>query len=357
MQRRILIIAPTSMLGGAERNIALLARFMPKDRYRLSLATTFGTGDLTRAFHEEGLAAEEFRYAANPLRVGDLLSYVSHLRPELIHSFLLRGNWIASSLHRWFRTPWIASERGLDAPRPAWKSAANRSFLATARMVLAVSDPVREILIRRDRIPADKIRVLTGGIPPAEPILPWPAGWPALSRPRLVTLGHLRPEKNVALSVRLLAHVRSQGLDASLTLMGEGPERSAIEKLARELDVEGRLHAPGNILDARRLLAHFDLLVIPSKEEGFPNVMLEAWQAGLPVLSTDTPGAREISGPLNAAMLVDEHGLCGAAAALLGDTALLRDYAGRGRARAGDFSIERVVDQLSRLYDEVLSTP
>ena len=196
--RRILIVTPDSKLGGAERNMALLARFMPKDRFRFSLATTFGTQDLIRSFHEQGLAAEEFRFGSNPLRLADLYSYAGHLRPHLIHSFLLRGNWIAAQLARRRRVPWIASERGLDILRPGWKASVNRFMLSSASLVLAVSSPVRDILIARDRIPADRIRVLHGGIAPADPPTDswaspdsrsaWcsgrPAGWPWSRGPR-----------------------------------------------------------------------------------------------------------------------------------------------------------------------------
>ncbi len=351
---KVLIITPTSKLGGAERNIGLLARAMPRDRVTLALATTFGTGDLNRIFNGEGLEAEEFHYAENPLRVRDLYRYVARLQPDIIHSWLLRGNWIARGLkiaHP--RIPWIAAERGLDITRPPWKARVNRALLASADRILAVSEPVRQILITRDKLDAGRIHVLPGGIPPVEPPLPLPAGTPPLSRPRLVGVGHLRAEKDQALSLHALAHVRQNGIPASLTLFGDGPERPRLDHLVRELGLQEAVHFAGNVLEARRMLSHFDLLVLPSKEEGFPNVILEAWQAGIPAFSTHTPGAAEISGPDRAALLVPAADFAPALLALLRDPGQLADLAARGSTRVLDFSIAKVVADLLGHYEAV----
>jgi glycosyltransferase involved in cell wall biosynthesis len=352
---RILVVTPTSKLGGTERNIALLADFLPRDRFTLSLATTFGTGDLVAHFRARGLEAEEFRYAENPSRIIGLFDYVRRIRPHIIHSFLLRGNWISWALTRFNPAiPWIASERGLDITRPEWKAGVNRLFLRSSKLVLAVSEPVREILIRRDRLDPAGIEVMTGGIPPAPPPLPEPDAWKALPRPRLVTLGHLRPEKNIGLSIRAFAAARRDGVAGSLVLIGDGVERSSLEALARELGVADLVHFAGNILEGRRLLSHADLLILPSKEEGFPNVILEAWQAGLPVLSTDTPGAREISGPDDAACLVAESALPSRLITILRSPAELQVYRERGAERVKLFGIERVIERLSGVYDRFL---
>lgn len=347
----VLIITPDSKLGGAERNIALLAGAMPRDACRLSLATTFGTGDLVRIFRERSLSAEEFRYAEDPRRVVELFRYVEKLKPDVIHSFLLRGNWIARALKlRLPHVPWIASERGLDITRPAWKAGVNRWMLSNADLVLAVSEPVRQILIDRDALPAEKIRVLHGGVSPAEPPLPLPADFPDLPRPRIVAVGHLRPEKNQALAIAALAKARHAGSTASLTLFGDGPERARLDTIARDLGISGVVHFAGNVLNARRMLSHFDLLILPSKEEGFPNVMLEAWQAGIAVLSTDTPGAREISGPDDAACLVSAADMPEALMRILAEAGERVTFAERGRSRLHAFTIDTVISQLLEHY-------
>lgn len=355
---KVLIITPDSKLGGAERNMALLAQSVPRDRVTFSLATTFGTGDLVRIYRDLGLRAEEFSYRSRPGRLLDLRRYVQDIQPDLIHSWLLRGNWIAALLRAsGMHTPWIAAERGLDITRPAWKATLNRHMLAGADRVLAVSEPVRRILIERDKLPAGKVHVLPGGVPLPEPPLPVPSTLPDLPRPRLVGVGHLRPEKNQDLTLEALAHVRSRGIPASLVLFGDGVERPGLEERARALGLSGVVHFAGNVLDARRMLSSFDLLVLPSKEEGFPNVILEAWQAGIPAFSTRTGGALEIAGPDQAALLVEPADFPAALASLLADPARMAELAAKGRERVRHFTIDAVVERLLAHYEDVVGGP
>lgn len=352
---KVLIITPDSKLGGAERNMALLAQAVPRDRVTFSLATTFGTGDLVRIFQEQGLRAEEFDYRRSPGRLVDLRRFVEDVQPDLIHSWLLRGNWIASMLKAsGIRAPWIAAERGLDITRPAWKATLNRQMLRGVDRVLAVSEPVRRILLDRDKLPAEIVHVLPGGVPRPDPPLPLPASFPDLPRPRLVGVGHLRPEKHQALTLEALAYVRSRGIPASLVLFGDGVERPALEERARSLGLAGVVYFAGNVLEARRMLSSFDLLVLPSKEEGFPNVILEAWQAGIPAFSTRTGGAVEIAGPAEAAMLVEPADFPASLARLLADPELMASLAARGRDRVRDFTIDSVVSRLLTHYEEVV---
>jgi glycosyltransferase involved in cell wall biosynthesis len=111
-----------------------------------------------------------------------------------------------------------------------------------------------------------------------------------------------------------------------------------------------RIFFAGRVLEGRRLLHHFDLLVLPSKEEGFPNVILEAWQAGIAVLSTDTPGARFIAGPEAAARLVEPNELHAHLAALIDDDAERKRLSELGRARVGEFEIERVIQRVITIW-------
>lgn len=356
--RRILILAPYSTLGGAERNIALMARHLDMRRYEVLLITCGGTGDLARACRNAGWRTEEYPVFAHPPAFFNMRAAVRRFRPDLIHSFLLRGNWLAGLLVRLLPSvPWLAAERSCDLVRPAWRAALNRRLLARAHAVLAVSAPVREILMRRDRIPAEKIRIVPGGVEAAAPPLPLPKAIAALPRPRLICLGQLRREKNQALALRTLAHLRDQGSPASLSFFGDGPERRGLETLARELELADRVHFAGSHPEARRFLRHFDLMILPSSEEAFPNVILEAWQTDLPVVTTDTAGARAMDGGSDAVELAAENDLPGAVVRLLADSARQETLRRNGAARVRDFAVERALDQITRTWEEAITAP
>jgi hypothetical protein len=70
-------------------------------------------------------------------------------------------------------------------------------------------------------------------------------------------------------------------------IVGEGPERGALEAIARDLGLAGRVRMPGFIADPAAWYAHGDLFVLPSRWEGFGNVIVEAMACGLPVVAFD----------------------------------------------------------------------
>jgi glycosyltransferase involved in cell wall biosynthesis len=79
--------------------------------------------------------------------------------------------------------------------------------------------------------------------------------------------------------------------EVDLVILGEGPLRRRLEEQARGLGVSERVHLPGFVSDPIHVLKHSSLFVLPSRWEGFGNVVVEALAAGTPVVSTDCPGA------------------------------------------------------------------
>ena len=112
------------------------------------------------------------------------------------------------------------------------------------------------------------------GVAPA--VLPAPAG-----AAKLVALGRLHANKGFDVLLRALALLPG----AHLSLAGEGPERAALEGLAAELGVAGRVAFLGWRRDTGALLAGCDVFVCPSRHEPLGNVVLEAWSAARPVVA------------------------------------------------------------------------
>lgn len=113
---------------------------------------------------------------------------------------------------------------------------------------------------------------------------------------RVVSVGRLRPEKNMSLLVKAFSLIAGEFGDATLTIYGEGPERKALEKMICKLNMSGRVFLPGVKPDVLEQIKDAALFVLPSNYEGFPNVLLEAMALKLPVISTDFASgvAREI---------------------------------------------------------------
>ena len=122
--------------------------------------------------------------------------------------------------------------------------------------------------------------------------------------PRILTVGKLKEEKDQQLLFRAFAQLPRE-LDARLMIAGDGPLLGQLQSLAQELGVANRVLFPGHVADCWPLYASANLFVLPSREESFGNVLVEALHAGLPIVSTRTTGAAEVLGEGRFGILVD----------------------------------------------------
>ena len=118
------------------------------------------------------------------------------------------------------------------------------------------------------------------------------------SGPTVVSLGRLAREKGQWHLIRAVKHLRDEGLDVKLLILGEGPLRGALEDLVRKEHLDGIVKMPGFVKNPFRYMARADAAVFPSLFEGFSNAIPEAMACGIPCISTDhKSGAREILAP------------------------------------------------------------
>lgn len=146
----------------------------------------------------------------------------------------------------------------------------------------------------------------------------------------VLALGRLHANKAFDVLVRALPHL--PGVHA--VIAGEGPERAALEALARQEGVSGRLHLLGWRTDQAALLAACDVFVCPSRHEPLGNVIIEAFSAARPVVAADASGPLELVQP-GLGLLVpreDPRALAHAIIAMLDDPALAARLAWSGRA-------------------------
>ena len=106
--------------------------------------------------------------------------------------------------------------------------------------------------------------------------------------------GRLAPEKNYLVLVEALAQLRQSNVDAQLLVVGDGPQRSALESLARERGVAEFMSLIGQQDDVRPALAALDVFVLPSTNETFSNAALEAMSMARPVILSRVGGAPEM---------------------------------------------------------------
>ncbi len=173
---------------------------------------------------------------------------------------------------------------------------------------------------------------------------------PELSRekPSILCVAHLYPRKDVA---TLLAAIARLETDAVLRVAGGGPELRRLRRIARRLRLGSRAELLGHVPFAR-LAAEYrraDVFCLPSKQEGFGIVFLEAMAAGIPIVAARTPAVTELLGDGDYGVLVppcDAAALAEALDRLLGDPAERQRLAGAGRQRVQSYDADRVAGEV-----------
>lgn len=113
----------------------------------------------------------------------------------------------------------------------------------------------------------------------------------------LLHVGSFRPEKNHVGLLEIVRHVVKAIDPAVLICVGDGRERARIERAARERGLAAIVRFEGTQLDVKRYMAAADVLVFPSRFEGFGNVLVESQDAELPIVASDIAAHREVVAP------------------------------------------------------------
>jgi glycosyltransferase involved in cell wall biosynthesis len=220
-----------------------------------------------------------------------------------------------------------------------------RALARRASRVIAITQALARFQIDRVGLPPDKVEVIHYGLddlPQAWGTNP-PDPVPHDTRV-LLAVCRLEAQKGVDVAIRALAEIP----DAHLVVLGEGPQRMELERLADE-----RVHLPGRVPDVAAWLRRADVLVHPVRWEGFGLAVLEAMLAGLPVVATNVSSLPELVG--DAGILVppdDPSALAAAVNRVLADPT---GYGERGRERArSEFSVARMADRTLAVYERTI---
>jgi glycosyltransferase involved in cell wall biosynthesis len=122
----------------------------------------------------------------------------------------------------------------------------------------------------------------------------------------IVCVGELRPVKAIDVLIEALALLRRTGRRVSATIAGEGPEGAPLKAQAQRLDIADQVRFIG-YCPAREAFSLGRMLIIPSRAESLPYVVLEAAAAGVPIIATAVGGVPEIFGPQADALIPPER--------------------------------------------------
>ncbi|MEL6168263.1 MAG: glycosyltransferase [Pseudomonadota bacterium] len=302
---RISIFLPSLDGGGAEKVMIGLANGFAGQGLSVDLVVARAQGP-RREEIGDGVTLIDLDVARIARAARPLSSYLRTARPEAFLSALTHANVVlvlAARLAR-YQGRIVVSERNSLTHLQAKKGTKARLRLALARMAYRASDGV----IAVSEALATELQAFLG--PSSPPVLAIPnpvdldritkrmteppgVALPCAPRNLVVAIGRLAPQKGF--DVLLDAFAGGNDAGRHLMILGEGHQRAALLRRAKELGIADRLHLPGYVANPYAILGRAAVYVLSSRYEGMPNGLLDALASGCRVVSTDCPtGPREI---------------------------------------------------------------
>lgn len=329
---------------GGERQTELLIRGLAELGWTQRLVARRGEPLAARCRDVPGLQIAE-------AGAGVAGAFVALRGAGLVHSHDGRGVQ-AAWLNRLLRgTPYIVTRRVQKGPR---RSAVNRRIYRSAAVVVAISEAIRAALARLDaQLPVSVIPSASSGLA----VTPGNVERLRASFGGGFVVGHVGAlddsHKGQLQIIGLARRWQAARPDVRFVLVGAGRDEARLRESATGLD---NVIFTGEVRNVGDYLAAFDVFVYPSRHEGLGSILLDALEAGLPVVATAVGGIPEIirDGEHGALVKPDEPlALEAAVAAFHADAALRGRVAVANRLRAREFSAATMTHRYDRLYREV----
>lgn len=352
MERRrgyhVCFLVDASSWGGAEQHVVYLSSGLPEGSTVSALAND---AQIAQKLQARGVSTSLVESTVPAWRKA-----IESQAPDILHigRSALPGSRKAIAAALMGPVPFVVVDHGV-APGLSWRGRAWQRVVAHSVDALVTVSEYSAALMRRTAGLADAdIRVIHNGIP-----LPAPCEQVRAGRTALFA-GRLTPEKNVGLLLRALSELPDWRLD----VVGDGPMRSPLERLATDLGVDHNVRFHGHVSPAEvgLYMCSAQALVLPSLHENFPLVLLEAMARGTPVIAASVGGIPELLGN-GTGTLLDIFAPDGGLAELV--TTLHKWGADPGPAtcmgRAGmaqvhaQFTVAQMAAHYDELYRDVLS--
>lgn len=360
-------------VGGLERIVLDLVRVGRRQGHRVSVVCLERPGTLGPAAEVEGATVVSLNKppGRHPELVTKATSVLRDLRPDVIHTHTIGALWYLGPAARTLgRIPMVHTEHIDNVGKAVgWIAKLKTRVLWNragrfADTFCGVSDDVCRAVGRWGTVPRSKLKTVLNGIDlerykeqGTRDEVRASFGLPPSARV-IGTVGRLNEVKRQDHLIRAAAALGTGFEDAHLLLVGDGPERAALERLAEGLGMSARVHFAGYQSAPERFLPAMDLFALTSRLEGLPLALLEAWAAGLPVVSSAVGGVPKVVRDGETGLLFpngDEPALAAALRVLLSDPSKAARLGAAGLAVVRkEFSLERMAAEYEAIYREAI---
>jgi len=351
-------------IGGSETLARRLALGLAHRHYACSVYAVHGDGPLADLLRADGIPCRAFsrngKWDHRPL-----VQLVRHFRAngtKVVHTHHLGQLLYGGLAGRLAGCCIVHTEHEYYTLRTRRAQQLLRVLARFADRVTAVAEPVRSFLEGTVGLPASKLITIQNGVEVCryESAVPHDRNqWTVKNSDVVIgSVGRLSPEKGHAVLLRAFRKVIARHPVARLALVGEGEERERLQHMADELDIARFVRFLGLRADVPEVLATCDFFALPSIQEGFPMVILEALAAGKAVVASEVGAISDVIRHGATGLLVppgDADALADALCFLIEDQEARRRLGQNGRELVrGAYDFERTVGQYDDLYQRVL---
>ncbi len=367
---RILHVITGLEIGGAERVLLETARYQQARGHEVAVCALRPEGPLAAAVREVcPLYTVDMGHRLSPGVIWKLARLMRRGHHDVVHSYLYQANLVARVAARLAGVPVNISSVRCSYTWLRWPHfAVDRWTAHFADCITSVSEATRQFSIEREGLPTRKIVTLRNGIEVSRfdkitdraatrAALRQSLGYAADALVVCMT-GRLHAQKGHTFLFQAAERLKGRFPQLRLLIIGDGPQRAALEAETRARGLSGMVQFLGMRKDVPELLAASDVFAFPSLYEGLPNAVLEAMAMSLPVVASTADGTVEVIESERDGLLVptgDAAALEAALERVLGDAGLRGRLAQAGRQRVlADFTFEKMMHETEDLYYSLL---
>jgi glycosyltransferase involved in cell wall biosynthesis len=350
-------------IGGSEKQLYLLARELILRGWRVNVIhLNAGAGDnWVQPLQELGANVISFPLRKSQVnRIIEISTILIKEKPLIVHSWSLYTNFYAALCGFLARTPIrLGSERGNQRYSIEQYGKWKYSLSLVGLQGLITNSEIEAQMLSKTR-PGLRIEVIPNGVVD-DGLVSREKARKSLGLPIESTviagLGSLTRNKNYEYLIEVFAPICLQRSDVKLVLIGDGPEKDRLlEKASKFIPCDQFLFT-GLVADAYRLLKGIDILCVSSLTEGLPNVILEAFSAGIPVVATNVGAIPSIVKDCVNGFVVnvdDQVGFSNAVEKLIDNVELRSEMGFAGKELIQEkFGLERMANHFISFYQEL----
>ena len=366
--QRLMLIIPTLDQAGAEKQLTLLARGLPRDQFEVSVCALTRGGPYAEVLEQAGVPVTVIgkKMKFDPVAYRRLKNHIQEVKPDIVHTWLFAANSYGRYAAGAAKVPHIiCGERCVDRWKITHEHLIDRYLDRYTDRIAVNSSGIVDFYTRQGR-KAEKFVVIPNGIDivDAPPQRTRADLWSELKLPphakMLLAVGRLWPQKRVKELIWAMEILRRVRDDAYLVIVGDGPQRERLTRYAEQVTIDDKVRIVGQRSDVPELMKHASLFMLASGYEGQSNALMEAMAAGLPCVVSDIPGNRDLVQHEQNGYLVgvgQRTEYARFANFLLEDDAL-RQRLGEAARRtiAENFTVQQMIDRHVALYQGLRSS-